>query len=115
MNIRTISLAALATAGVLHLQATEIKMLQTSENRPMREIKNTVPFSPHRAVAVPVLDLDAAKVSHEFQGLGVSFAEASCKLISELTAERRREFLEMVFSKKGAGVKIGRASCRERV
>lgn len=108
MNIKTISLAALATAGVFHLQATEIKMLQTTENRPMREIKNTVPFSPHRAVAVPVLDLDAARVSHEFQGLGVSFAEASCKLICELPAKRRQEFLEMVFSKKGAGVTMGR-------
>ena len=100
MNIKTLLITALAAAGAFHLQAVEIKMLQTTETRPMREIKNLVPFSPHRAVAVPVLDLDAAKVSHEFRGLGVSFAEASCKLVSELTPERRREFLEMVFSKK---------------
>ena len=97
-----------ALACALGAAGAEIRMYQTTEQRPFREIKNTVPFSPHRAVAVPVLDLDAAKVSHEFQGLGVSFAEASCKLISELPEARRREILEMVFSKKGAGVTMGR-------
>lgn len=81
---------------------------QTCEDRAFREVRNTVPFSPHRAVSVPFLDLDGAKATHEFKGLGVSFAEASCKLIAELPPERRRELLEMVFSKKGAGVSMGR-------
>ena len=108
MEIRKmIAAATIAFAGVL-AQAVEIEMFQTTEKRPFRQIKNIVPFSPHRAAAVPVLDLDAAKVSHEFKGLGVSFAEASCRLLSELPGERRREFLEMVFSRKGAGVTMGR-------
>jgi glucosylceramidase len=108
MEIRKmIAAAAIAFAGVL-AQAVEIEMFQTTEKRPFRQIKNIVPFSPHCAAAVPVLDLDAAKVSHEFKGLGVSFAEASCRLLSELPGERRREFLEMVFSRKGAGVTMGR-------
>ena len=81
---------------------------QTCEDRAFREVRNTVPFSPHRAVSVPCLDLDDAKVTHEFKGLGVSFAEASCKLLAELPPERRRELLDMVFSKNGAGVSMGR-------
>ena len=85
-----------------------VKVYQTCENREFREIRNIVPFSPHRAVAVPCLDLDTASEMHEFKGLGVSFAEASCKLVSELSPERRKKFLEMVFSKDGAGVSMGR-------
>ena len=99
--------ATVMVAGAF-AQAVEIEMFQTTEKRPFRRIRNTVPFSPHCAPAVPVLDLDAAKTSHEFKGLGVSFAEASCRLLSELPDERRREFLEMVFSRKGAGVTMGR-------
>ena len=100
--------ACATLALAFDVDGVEIKMFQTTEQRPMREIKNTVPFSPHCAVAVPVLDLDSAKVSHDFTGLGISFAEASCKLLAELPAQRRREFLDMVFSKKGAGVSMGR-------
>ncbi len=108
ISTRHIIFTLSAFACALGAAGAEIRMYQTTGQRPFREIKNTVPFSPHRAVAVPVLDLDGAGVSHEFKGLGVSFAEASCKLISELPAARRREILEMVFSKKGAGVTMGR-------
>ena len=106
-TVKTILTAAVAAAAAA-VQAVEIEMYQTTERRPFRKIENIVPFSPHCAVAVPVLDLDGSKVSHEFKGLGVSFAEASCKLLSGLSPERRREFLEMVFSRKGAGVTLGR-------
>ena len=95
-------MAAASDAGV------EIKMYQTCEDRAFREVRNMVPFSPHRAVSVPCLDLDCATASHEFKGLGVSFAEASCRLVAALPLERRRELLELVFSKKGAGVSMGR-------
>ena len=107
-KLAALAFAVSALAPAPEAAGTEIEMFQTTEQRPMRKIRNTVPFSPHCAIAVPVLDLDGAKVSHEFTGLGVSFAEASCRLISELAPERRREFLEMVFSKKGAGVSMGR-------
>lgn len=105
---KLIAIGATALASIFEVSGIDIKMLQTTENRPLREIKNTVPFSPHCAIAVPSIDLDNAKESHEFTGLGVSFAEASCKLLCELSPERRRELLEMVFSKKGAGISMGR-------
>lgn len=105
---KLIAIGATALASIFEVSGIDIKMLQTTENRPLREIKNIVPFSPHCAIAVPSIDLDNAKESHEFTGLGVSFAEASCKLLCELSPERRRELLEMVFSKKGAGISMGR-------
>ena len=105
---KSILSAVSVLACALGATGAEIKMFQTTEDRPFREIKNTVPFSPHRAIAVPLIDLDAAKATHEFKGLGISFPEASCRLISELPAARRREILEMAFSRKGAGITMGR-------
>ena len=75
---KLIAIGATALASIFEVSGIDIKMLQTTENRPLREIKNTVPFSSHCAIAVPSIDLDNAKESHEFTGLGVSFAEASC-------------------------------------
>ena len=84
---KLIAIGATALASIFEVSGIDIKMLQTTENRPLREIKNIVPFSPHCAIAVPSIDLDNAKESHEFTGLGVSFAEASCKLLCELSPD----------------------------
>ena len=86
----------------------KIEMFQTCEGDSFRKVDTFIPFSPHRAVSVPVLDLDAAKPSHPWKGLGVSFAEASCKILSEISAEDREKVLRMVFTREGAGLTMGR-------
>ena len=108
-------------AVVLGMAATvgagepRIEMYQTCEGDSLRRIDDFIPFSPHRAVSVPVLDLDAAKPSHVWKGLGVSFAEASCKILSKLSAEDREKVLRMVFTREGAGLTMGRiqAGCSD--
>jgi len=87
-----------------------IGMYQTCEGGTFRSVRTHVPFATHCARSVPVLDLDAAKDSHAFEGLGVSFAEASCKILSEMKPEERAKVLKMVFSREdgGAGLTMGR-------
>ena len=101
--------AATAFAG-----GQSIEMYQTCEGGDFRKVDTFIPFSPHRAVSVPVLDLDAAKPSHVWKGLGVSFAEASCKILSELSAESREKVLRMVFTREGAGLSSCRSSRRRK-
>ena len=86
----------------------QIEMYQTCEGDQFRRLETFIPFSPYRAVSVPVLDLDAAKPSHAWKGLGVSFAEASCKILRELSAKDREKVLRMVFTREGAGLTMGR-------
>ena len=52
-----------------------VEMYQTCEGEGLRKVDTFIPFSPHRAVSVPVLDLDAAKPSHVWRGPGVNSAE----------------------------------------
>ena len=85
-----------------------MELWQTTETRPYRKVSTSMPFSPHRAVSVPVLDLDEARESHPFMGLGVSFPEASCKILSELDPAERERVLKLVFSKDGANLSMGR-------
>jgi len=85
-----------------------VGLYQTCEGGAFRAVRTHVPFSPHGAPSVPVLDLDAATDSHAFAGLGVSFAEASCKILSELSAVEREKVLRMVFTRTGAGLSMGR-------
>lgn len=53
-------------------------------------------------------DLDAAETDHPFTGLGVSIPESSCYLLSRLTAERRREILQKIWTTAGAGLSVAR-------
>ena len=102
----TAVLLCLSTAALA--DGPKIEMFQTCEGDSFRKVDTFIPFSPHRAVSVPLLDLDAAKASHPWKGLGVSFAEASCKILGELPAEKREQVLRMVFTREGAGLTMGR-------
>ena len=78
--------------AMLASAATEVTLYQSSKARPFREVKSVVPFSPHAyAEGTDLVDLDAAKPSHKFLGLGVSFAEASCKILMDLPKEKREK------------------------
>ena len=108
INMKNIMMVNLLFAATAFAGGTRIEMYQTCEGGDFRKVDTFIPFSPHRAVSVPVLDLDAAKPSHVWKGLGVSFAEASCKILSELSPESREKVLRMVFTREGAGLSMGR-------
>lgn len=102
----------LLTVGCVALVATvcsgnEARLYRTTLERDFREVEGTV-ASAQTGPGTKLVDLDAAKPRHEFLGLGVSFAEASCHLLMKLPAAERRAVLESVFGKDGIGLSVGR-------
>lgn len=85
-----------------------VKVYQTKEGGVMRELDVTLPRSPELAWQTPCVDLDTAHASHPYTGMGGSFSEATCHVLARLTPERRREVLEMLFTKKGADLSVVR-------
>ena len=82
---------------------------QSAKDVSMHELKDDVPFSPlWHAAGTPVLDLDSSKPSHKYLGLGVSFAEASCKILMELSSAEREKVMRMLWTKEGANLTVGR-------
>lgn len=82
----------------------EVSVYQTSGRRAFREILTT-PFTPHAYTNRVPIDVDGAECRGRFTGLGVSLTDASAWTLNRLSPERRRQVLEMVFSKeKGAGL-----------
>lgn len=88
----------------------EPRLFRSSPSRGFREAPGAMP-SPYTGAGARVVDLDAAKPRHEFLGLGVSFPESSCHLLMTMDAARRRDVLERVFGKSGAGLSVGRVHC----
>lgn len=80
-----------------------VRVWQTSGRHPFREVPNT-PFSPHLYTDAAPLAVDAAKVVAPYLGIGVSMTDASAWLLSQLAPERRRAFLEHVFTPQGANL-----------
>lgn len=101
------ALACLAAAGGTYVPDEgdiPVRVWQTTERKPFREILTT-PFTVHAYSDKEPLDVDAAQPDHEFLGLGVSMTDASAWMLSQLSPERRRALLEMVFSPDaGAGL-----------
>lgn len=104
--------AAAAVAQPLQADAgsgISATVYRSSKDRPFREVRDDVPFSAlWRAAGTPVLDLDAARPSHKFLGLGVSFAESGAKLLAEMPAERRERIMRMLWTKEGINLTVGR-------
>lgn len=80
-----------------------VRVWQTSGKHPFREVPNT-PFSPHLYTDAAPLEVDAAKEVAPYLGVGVSMTDASAWLLSQLTPERRKAFLEHVFTPQGANL-----------
>ncbi|MBQ6136660.1 MAG: hypothetical protein IJI73_04730 [Kiritimatiellae bacterium] len=91
------------------------RLYRTTSTSAFRERVATFP-SKMTGPGANVIDLDAAKPSHDFLGLGVSFAESSAYLWSKFAADRfpashaavQREIMELLWTEKGAGLSIGR-------
>jgi len=54
--------------SLLASASVAVSLFQTSAERPFREVRTWIPFSPNEAATVPVLDLDAPAATHPFFG-----------------------------------------------
>ena len=85
-----------------------VKAYQTTAEKPFHGI-TTTPFTPHLYCDREAVDIDAAREGHEYMGLGVSMTDASCWLLAQMPAAKRRELLDAVFSPRlGAGLSMVR-------
>lgn len=84
-----------------------VAAFQTTQRGAFEAVR-TVPPTAEEAWQTPVLDLDAAKGSHPYLGLGGGMGDASCKLLSEMPAERRQALLEELFTEKGLNLGVVR-------
>ena len=83
------------------------QLFRTTLERDFRAAEGAL-ASPYSGPGATVVDLDAAKPSHNFLGIGVSFAEASCHLLMKMRPETRRATLERVFGRNGLRLSVGR-------
>lgn len=71
----------------------------------------TTPFTHHYTSILKSIDLDAAKPSHEYLGLGVSMTDASCWLIDALGSYKGGQLLSDAFGQDGLGLSMMRLNC----
>ncbi len=116
--VRFVIIAALVVVGMSVDARTYVpregeirfKVLQTTKNRPLHEI-TTSSFTQHGYSLLHSIDLDAAKPSHDYVGIGVSMTDASCYLLSTLDAEKRHSVLKKAFTKNGLNISMVRLNC----
>ena len=103
---------AMAESYVPREGEVKFKMLQTTENRAIHEVRNS-PFTKHyySHPSYKIIDLDAAKPMHDYLGIGASMTDASCWLLSQVDAEVRHSFFKKIFMKSGLNLSIVRLNC----
>ena len=99
-----------AESYVPHEGEVKFTMLQSTKDRAIHKVLNT-PFTHHKYTYFKPIDLDAAKPSHDYMGIGVSMTDASCWLLSQMDAEKRHTLLKNTFSKRGLNMSIIRLNC----
>lgn len=112
--VKTILILAVATGLNWPMWADEpvrdVRMFRTEEGGELREVVPTF-WTRHWVKGGNVIDLDAASRDHDFLGLGVSIPESSAYLLSRVQPEKRREILEMIWTKKGVNLSAVRVQC----
>ena len=109
----TVCLAGTASAQGVYVPLDgqiPVKVLQTTDNKPIHEIYTT-PFTIHGYSSIGSMDLDEIKGSHPYKGVGVSLTDASCWWISRMPAEERTAFLKDAFTKDGMNLSLIRLNC----
>lgn len=86
------------------------RVYQSTVDRDMKEVRTT-PFSPHFTSYMKYIDLDSAKPSHEYLGLGISLTDASCWLLREMGREKGYQLLKDAFTTGGMNLSIVRLNC----
>ena len=88
----------------------EFTILQSTKDRTIHKVLNT-PFTHHKYSRFKPIDIDTAKPSHNFDGIGVSMTDASCWLLSQMDIESRHKFLKKVFTKRELNMSMIRLNC----
>ena len=105
-----ITVSAMADSYVPREGEIKFTMLQSTKDRAIRKVLNT-PFTHHKYTYFKPIDLDAAKPSHDYLGIGVSMTDASCWLLSQMELESRHTLLKDAFSTRGLNMSIIRLNC----
>ena len=105
-----IAISAMAGSYVPREGEIKFKMLRSTKDKTIHEVQNT-PFTHHYYSMHKPIDLDAAKPSHDYMGIGVSMTDAACWLLSQIDPEKRHSFLKDVFTRRGLNMSIIRLNC----
>ncbi|MDF9832697.1 glucosylceramidase [Ereboglobus sp. PH5-5] len=103
-------LSAFAGSYVPKDNEIQFRILQTTKDKALREVAST-PFTRHEYSLLKSIDLDAARPSHEYFGIGVSMTDASCWLLSQMDIEARHKVLKEAFSSRGMNISMIRLNC----
>ena len=106
--MRTVLLLCAALAASARVGAAEVEVWQTVGDGEMKKLIDGPVTTPEEAWQTACVDLDAAKPSHPYTGMGGSLGEASCRVLARLDPVRRRKVLEMLFTRAGANLSMVR-------
>lgn len=95
--------AAVAGAFVPGAGGIDVRLFQTTAEKGFREIP-TAEFTIHPYPAAPAIDVDAAKVRHEFLGLGASLTDSSAWILANMDPEKRARLLRDLFTPEGCNL-----------
>lgn len=87
-----------------------ITVYQTTESAALHKVRTT-PFTNHGYSEIGYLDLDSTFTSHEYKGIGVSLTDASCWLLNQMPARKRKAFLKDAFTESGMNFNMVRLNC----
>ena len=99
-------LLAASVAAAFGDLAAEVETWQTVGDGEMAQLRDGPVCAAEEAWQTACVDLDAAKPSHPYTGMGGSLGEASCRVLARLDAARRREVLNMLFTRAGANLSM---------
>lgn len=89
----------------------ETRIYRTTFAQDFREVYNADWSKLSTGPGAQIIDLDGAKPTHRFRGLGGSFAECSGFLFARMPEAKRAQLMEMLFGKTGLRLSTGRIHC----
>jgi len=87
--------------------STQARAWATSRDRRLQEI-NLAPWRKASGKGTPGIQIDPSVRYQEILGFGAAFTDASCYLLSELTAEKRQAVLADLLGPDGLRLSVGR-------
>lgn len=101
-----LSLAAVFGVFTAEADGGRLRAYRTTSAVPFAEVSDETFAGTAEGAA---LDLDGTFRNHPFLGLGVSFVESACRVLSELDEDARQRALRMIWSAtEGAGLSVAR-------
>ena len=96
-------MAIMAATYVAGAGGIDVRLFQTTADKGFRELP-TAEFTIHSYPGTPALDVDAAKVKHEFLGLGASLTDSSAWILANMDPAKRERLLRDLFTPEGCNL-----------